>query len=283
MKKYNIFPAVGSAYILMLAGRRNQPGLENFRGWRYAHRGLHDACKPENSLAAFRAAAEHGFGAELDVHLLKDGNLAVIHDSDLLRVTGREGTVEELVTADLKNYHLMGSEETIPEFREVLEIFRGKAPIIVELKTAGGNYAALTRTACRMLEAYDGLYCMESFDPNCVRWLRSNRPEIIRGQLSENAVKRSHAYPLPLRFAATNYLMNFLTRPDFIAHRFDDRRTLSVALIRKFWHIQGVSWTIQSPEDLEKAEKEGWLPIFEGFIPEECPARTGCTAGVFRQ
>ena len=45
-----------------------------------AHRGLHDREKPENSLPAFRAAVEHGFPIETDIHLLKDGNLVVFHD-----------------------------------------------------------------------------------------------------------------------------------------------------------------------------------------------------------
>ena len=43
-------------YLLSLRGRRNAPGWEGLLGWKYAHRGLHDEKKPENSLAAFRAA-----------------------------------------------------------------------------------------------------------------------------------------------------------------------------------------------------------------------------------
>ena len=41
---------------------------------RIAHRGLHDnKTMPENSLAAFRNAVEHGYGIELDVYLTDDG------------------------------------------------------------------------------------------------------------------------------------------------------------------------------------------------------------------
>ena len=67
-------------YLLSLRGRRNAPGWKGLLSWKYAHRGLHDAEKPENSLAAFRAALEHGYGVELDLHLLADGNLGVMHD-----------------------------------------------------------------------------------------------------------------------------------------------------------------------------------------------------------
>ena len=76
-------------HVLCLRGRKNNPGLEALRGRYYAHRGLHDDEKPENSLAAYKAALDKGYGIEFDVHLLKDGSLAVMHDSDLKRTTGR--------------------------------------------------------------------------------------------------------------------------------------------------------------------------------------------------
>ena len=45
----------------------------------YAHRGLHtkDRLVPENSLAAFRRAAQRGYGIELDVQLSRDGQVVV--------------------------------------------------------------------------------------------------------------------------------------------------------------------------------------------------------------
>lgn len=255
-------------YLLSLRGRRNHPGMAELKRWRYAHRGLHNAQRPENSMAAFRAALESGYGIELDIHLLKDGNLAVIHDSDLKRVTGREGKIEDLTTEQLGQYSLQGTDQTIPEFRQVLELFAGKAPMIIELKTAGGNYARLTEAACRMMEGYEGPWCMESFDPFCVRWLRKNRPEIIRGQLAENSIgNRAVRYPWIVRVITSLYLENFLTLPDFIAYRYKDRKTLSNWLCAKLWGISRVSWTIRSKEEFDTAVSEGWIPIFEGFIP----------------
>jgi hypothetical protein len=56
--------------------------------------------------------------------------------------------------------------------------------------------------------------------------------------------------------------------PDFTAYMFADRKMFGVDICRKLWGVQGVSWTIRTPEDLKTAEQEGWLPIFEGFIPE---------------
>ena len=118
-------------YLLAIRCRNNHPGLKALQGFDYAHRGLHDDGVPENSLAAFRASVAHGYGAELDVHLLKDGNLAVMHDSLLNRTTGQPGRIEDLTTDDLPRYHLQGTEETIPLLSDVLDIFEGKTPLIL--------------------------------------------------------------------------------------------------------------------------------------------------------
>ncbi|MBP3683850.1 MAG: glycerophosphodiester phosphodiesterase [Oscillospiraceae bacterium] len=248
--------------------RKDHPGLKDLQGWSYAHRGLHGNGIPENSMAAFKAALEHGYGIELDIHLLKDGNLAVMHDSLLNRTTGEAGRIEDLTTEQLKDYRLQGTEETIPEFMDVLTLFDGKAPLIVELKPESGNQAALAEAACKMLETYKGVFCLESFDPRCIAWLKKNRPDIIRGQLTENYFRSRNDLPDYLRFLLTHNLTSFLTRPDFLAWHFDHRKDSPITeLCRKLWKVQGVTWTLRSKADYDTAVAEGWLPIFEGFEP----------------
>ena len=141
------------AWSLLLRPRQNQPGWDRLGAAKYAHRGLHDAALgiPENSMAAFRRAVEHGFGAELDIHLMADGELAVVQDSNLKRVCGADVCIEDLTAADLPNYPLMGTEETIPLFRDVLALFEGKTPLVVELKVERGNTNALTDAAMAAL------------------------------------------------------------------------------------------------------------------------------------
>ena len=254
-------------YVLSLRGRTGHKGLATLRGWAYAHRGLHDEHRPENSMAAFRAALENGYGIELDIHLLSDGNLADIHDSSLLRTTGREGMIEDLTTEDLNDYFLEGTLETIPTFSQVLELFDGKAPLVVELKSAGNNCAALCEAACKLLEGYKGVYCIESFDPRCILWLKKHRPELIRGQLSRNFFSGKDKLPWILKFLMTYQLCNFLTLPDFISYHYCDRKNLGCFLVRKLWNVQGVTWTLKTPQEHETAVNEGWLPIFENYTP----------------
>ena len=255
-------------YLFATRCRKDHPGWKDLQGWAYAHRGLHGDGLPENSMAAFKAALDQGYGIELDVHLLKDGNLAVIHDSLLNRTTGQAGHVEDLTTEQLKDYHLEGTEETIPEFMDVLTLYNGKAPLIIELKPYDGNQDALAEAACKMLETYKGVFCMESFDPRCVTWLKKNRPDIIRGFLTENFTRSRSDLPDYLKFALQHCLTNVICVPDFVAYKFADRNdTISVRLCKKLWKAQTVTWTLKTKEEYDTAMQEGWIPIFENFIP----------------
>ena len=200
-------------YILCLRCNRRRD-WKKFQGWRYAHRGLHDKPRiPENSIPAFKRAVQCGFGAELDVHLMKDGHLAVIHDASLRRTAGADVEIEDLTAEDLQQYKLEGTEYHIPLLEEVLPIFAGKAPLIVELKAERGNADALAAAACALLDKYKGKYMVESFDPRCLMWLWHNRPQVLRGQLSENFLRHGDGANLPgvVRWVLSNLLLNCRT------------------------------------------------------------------------
>lgn len=110
-----------------------------------AHRGLHNKEITENSLGAFKNAIDHDFAFELDVHLTKDNELIVCHDSSLKRTTDKEGIIEELTVKEIKdNYHLLDGEE-VPTFKEVLSLTNEIVPIVVELKVYNANYKPLAK------------------------------------------------------------------------------------------------------------------------------------------
>ena len=259
------------AWCALLRPRRNQPGWDKLEGVKYAHRGLHNADKgiPENSLAAFRLAVEGGFGAELDVHLMADGELAVVHDSDLTRVCGRAACIEDLTAAELPGYPLMGTGETIPLFREVLALFAGRTPLIIELKVERGNAAALTDGVMAALEGWNGAYCLESFHPAALLRLKEKHPQVLRGQLSQNFLKPEEAngLSLPVRFALTNLLTTAFTRPDFIAYGWKDRGNASLRLMKALYGVHEVSWTVRDRETMDALDRAGAASIFEGFVP----------------
>jgi glycerophosphoryl diester phosphodiesterase len=110
----------------------------------FAHRGA-SAHAPENTLAAFQLAVQHGAGAiELDAKLSSDGEVVVIHDSSVNRTTGGAGKVSEKTLAELKAYDAGSwyspefAGEPIPTLAEVFEQVGQQLLINVELT----NYAA---------------------------------------------------------------------------------------------------------------------------------------------
>ena len=262
-----LFFPLGLLYLLLLrCTKRTWP--DGLKDYRFAHRGLHhqpDA--PENSLAAFQAAADSGYGAELDVHLMKDGHLAVIHDNSLLRTAGVDIRIEDLTRDALKDYYLEGTQEHIPLLEEVLSIFENRSPLVVELKVVNNNHKALCAAVCALLDQYAVNYCIESFDPKVLYWLKKHRPEIIRGQLSGD-LRKEEGQPPIVMWALTHLLSSGLTKPDFIAYDHKFRQHCpELKICKKLYGVQEVSWTVRDAETARKLEEQGSLIIFEGFMP----------------
>lgn len=244
---------------------------------RYAHRGFHNKPEiPENSMAAFRRAIEHGWGIEFDVHLIADGSLVVFHDESLKRETGVVGEIEDYDITNLKKLRLEGTDEQIPTFDEVLELVEknpgpdGKpVPLLIELKVARGNYNELTEAVCKRLDSYSGDFVIESFDPRALMALRRIRPAIVRGQLTQNFIKHPQNLPFYQRFALSHMMFNPLTRPDFIAFRFTDGINPGTRKRLENRGVKFAAWTIKDMETYKHCIKEGNTPIFEQFNPDE--------------
>lgn len=258
---------IGGLFFLCLNGRHGNPCLQPLTTARFAHRGLHGDGIPENSLAAFRAAVKYGFGAELDVHLTKDGVPVVVHDTVLARTANDPRRIDELTLEEAQTLRLCGTGETIPTLEEVLRVFDGKTPLLIELKTDRGNATALCETVMSLLDGYRGAFAVQSFDPRCLFWLKKNRPSVVRGQLAQN-FHRSKEVSLPLRFVLTSMVLNAFTCPDYIAYRFDHRRHLSFTAARRVWKMPCAFWTLQNAQDFDTAVNLSAMPIFEGFLPE---------------
>lgn len=257
---------IGILWVITIAGRIGNPELDKFMKQRYAHRGLHNEERPENSLAAFKAAADKGYAIELDVHLLADGYIGVMHDYRLLRTTGRVGYIKDLTRAELKDYKLEGTDEHIPTLQEVLEVVDGRVPLLIEIKNTKTN-AILCSALSWEMRNYKGEWCIESFDPRCVRWFKKHRPDVVRGQLIQNFFKDHSQLQLFFGIILTSMCTNILCQPDFIAHKFEDRNNLANLIARDFWNMKGFSWTITNEKAMKKAEKMGNAIIFEDFEP----------------
>ena len=245
-------------FLVSPAWERPQRNL--FSGIMFAHRGLFDADEgvPENSLAAFRAARDGGFGIELDVRLTRDGVPVVFHDESLERMCGKCGRISEYDLDGLRTLRLNNTDERIPTLEEALRE-TGGVPLICEIKPEKPDevkeicekaYSLLKKSAC--------IWCVESFSPFVLRWFIKNAPDAIRGQLICRPRGRSAA-----EFFAANALFNFISRPDFIAYEYGMKSPglLAALALRPLT----VTWTVRTDAQAERASRHADSIIFEKF------------------
>ena len=265
-----LFAPVVLYLLLLYPGRSRKERLVPFQISYIAHRGLHDnaAEAPENSLSAFKKAADAGYGIELDVQLTRDKDVVVFHDFDLIRACGADVKTADSSLAMLQTHRLFSSDEQIPSFAEALAQIRGKVPLIVELKSApGSDHHALCEKTAAYLDSYDGVFCIESFNPMIVQWFKHNRPEFLRGILSTNFFKELPPLSWSKKFILTNCLTNLFTRLDFIAYDIRYRNQLSNRICTRLYHMVRVGWTVKNEEELEKAISFYDVVIFDSFLP----------------
>ena len=263
-------------YLFLIAPGRKRPDASALTGWLYAHRGLHGGDVPENSLPAFAAAVEAGYGIELDVHLTRDDVLVVFHDDTLSRMCGISKRVEDMTLPELERLRLQGSEQGIPTLDQVLAVVEGKVPLIVEIK-ADKRLAELCRRTRERLRDYGGAYCVESFHPLAMRYFRLHAPDVVRGQLAMGGARQPGETGFIAYFALKHLLVNSLSRPHFVAYSCPEDHTLAMWLMRRCFHPLLAAWTLRSQEALDGALARGYqLPIFEGFTPRRDGARPSC-------
>lgn len=223
-----------------------------------AHRGLWGGEIIENSLTAYRNAVEKGYPIEIDLYVTKDGHLVSFHDSTLKRMTGADGYIYEKTLAELKQLQLLGTDERIPTFDEVLEIAENKVPLLIEIKDQPDK--TVVEKTVERLKSYKGEFALQSFNPLYIKKVKKLAPQFIRGILAtQDAGKKS---------AITNYIvkkmpLNFLIKPDFISYDYKGIPKYA----KKTKKMPVISWTITSKEIETTVRPFIDNIIFEHYIP----------------
>lgn len=160
-----------------------------------AHRGA-AAARPENTLASVRKAIEDKADwIEIDVQETADGEVVVIHDSDFMKLAGRElkiwdATVQDLAQIDVGSWFdpAYASERT-PTLAQVLDIARNRAKVLVELKYYGHNVdlEARTVTVIERADMADQVALMSLKYP-AIQKVRAIRPSWRTGVLAATAI-----------------------------------------------------------------------------------------------
>lgn len=174
--------------------RKRSMGMRNTKVW--AHRGA-SGYAPENTIRAFQKAAEmKADGVELDIQLTKDGELAVIHDETVDRVSDGKGFVKDYTLRELKFLDVSRpvpgfKTARIPTLAEVLEELKPtEMTINIECKTGIFFYPGLEEKMVKLvkdLNMTERIWC-SSFNHESVLRVKRLCPEIKTGFLISDVI-----------------------------------------------------------------------------------------------
>ncbi len=236
-----------------------------------AHRGYHDLSNgiPENSRAAFEAAAGAGYGIELDVQLSADGEAMVFHDHDLDRVTGETGYVRQSRRSELEAMGLYGGTETIPALDDVLSLVAGRVPVLVEIKTLvemeRRDWYTLACAVASAVRQYHGQVAVMSFNPNVMDAFIAAAPGVPRG-LTTCAFSSEDWPDIPVDVLARLRGVSDFDRlgATFISHCVSDLGNVRISEL-KAGGANVICWTVRSAREESKAREQADNITFEGY------------------
>jgi len=263
------------AFKMIIFARRAEVVSDNRISWLkstlIAHRGMHNVKENiiENTLPAFAKAIENGYIIELDVSMTKDKKLVIFHDKKLKRIFGVDSYLVDINYAELEKLIFPNSEEKIPLFTNVLTFVDGKVPLLIEIKNEG-EVGQMESMIYDELKGYTGEYAIQSFNPYTVSWFRKNAPDVLRGQLSGSFVVSNYEVeyagttrlPWYKRFILSNLLLNFESRPNFIAYEINNTDIETFKNLRKL-DVPILGWTIRENVEYEKIKN-----VCDNFITE---------------
>jgi len=160
------------------------------------HRGTRGEYQ-ENCAEAMALALSKGVtGFETDIRLTKDGQLVIMHDAQVERVSDGQGVVEEMTLAELKKLRLNNSSDAIPTLEEMLAPLKGRTDVFIELEMKSSKLTKSGRldeylekvyaTATRLLEP--GAYAFTSFDADYLKRMFELHPDARTGLISGKAL-----------------------------------------------------------------------------------------------
>lgn len=243
-----------------------------------AHRGLHgppgrDAI--ENTMPAFRAARDKGYGIECDIRPARHGLPVVFHDAELDRLVRGTGPVARLSGADLAELTFRDApSERIPTFADLLALAGHEVPLLVEVKSEWQppDHDFLAEVA-RLAVAHRGPIALMSFDPVVMTMLKELAPAVPRGIVSGNYLDKAgddHWWDQILSRERAERLTHLLESgpadPSFYAYDVKALPTYVTRYVREVQRMPLFTWTVRNDAEMRIARRFADAPIFEGYL-----------------
>jgi glycerophosphoryl diester phosphodiesterase len=201
-------------------------------------------------MAAFEKAVELGAdGIELDTHLSADGVPVVIHDFSVDATTDGNGRVAEMDLAQLKQLDA-GSHfapgfagERIPTLEEVLQAFRDRLLLNIELKSISPRDNGLEQAVLALVKQYElgDRVLLSSFNPFSLRRAKKIAPRVPVGLL--------YAPDLPIFLSRAWLAPLFPHEARHPEHTMVDARYMAWARRRGY---QVNVWTVDDPDEMHR-------------------------------
>ncbi|GHO52150.1 glycerophosphodiester phosphodiesterase [Ktedonobacter robiniae] len=231
-----------------------------------AHRGG-ARLAPENTLRAFRnALALEVDAVELDVQMSRDGQLVVFHDNTLERLTEGHGNLLDQDFAYLRSLNAAAhfpsgwsEHEQIPTLREVLELVKGRAHVLLELKSSqrDGAYGRYPRMVPAVLEDLQVMEMLDqvlliAFDWELLAEAKQRQPEVETGLILSSEV---------WDVQAEGWVAAACMRARELGSAWIDidhhLLTPGVAQIIRQEGLHLAAWTANTPEDIQHCQEVG--------------------------
>jgi glycerophosphoryl diester phosphodiesterase len=210
-----------------------------------AHRGA-SGLAPENTLAAFRLAAEMGAGfVETDLRATRDGEIVALHDASLNRTTSGRGLLADCALRDLRDldagswFDPRFAAERVPTLDEILDWSRrALLGLFLELKgePTGGFLEALVARLSRS-DSRDRAVVI-SFDSAALEALRGLDRELTTGLLFDRPLAD------PVRAAREAGAQELLPRRQLVSRELIEQAHRS--------GLQVVTWTVNDLAEMRR-------------------------------
>lgn len=163
-----------------------------------AHRGA-SGHAPENTMAAFRLAAEQGADwIELDIHQTADDHLVVLHDFSLQRTSGDRRPVQILTLKQIKKFDVglwwdkAYRNERVPTLDDVLTFARNRINVQIEIKRGSSLYPGIEKRLIEMIGRHraENRVAVSSFEIEALKTLRELDDKVPLGLLTRKTRPR---------------------------------------------------------------------------------------------
>lgn len=234
----------------------------------FAHRGA-SGYAPENTLEAFALAMEQGAdGIELDVQMTRDGELVVIHDETVDRVSNGTGevrsyTLEELKKLRVSNHMEQYPDARIPTLREVLELVKpGTMEVNIELKTGIFWYPEIEEKVLELVreEGMEDRVIYSSFNHYSIQKIRELSPEAETAYLFGDVILHVEEYASKTGVKGLHPALYHVKMADFM----------------KEYQASGLAvrvWTVNDEQQIEELIRQGADAVITNYPDRGLHAR----------